>query len=109
MEYKLNAVLSHEINFLKRLSEVKNNLIYAYDYSTYAAYKSVDRWNDGAITVDNLKYFFRLNQRYLTDKEAVSIIRRVETDGDGKISYYEFSDFLNNQIALYPGKGYEPV
>eukprot|EP00347_Sterkiella_histriomuscorum_P002529 403367801 len=104
MEHKLNAVLSHEVNLLKKLSEVKNELIHSYDFSTYAAYKSVDRWNDGAINVDNLRYFFRLNQRYLTDKEAATIIRRVETDGDGKISYYEFSDFLNNQVALYPGK-----
>ena len=91
---------------LKKLSNSKNELVHSFDFTTFAAYKSVDRWNDGAITIDNLKWFFRLNQKYLTDSEALAIIRRIETDGDGKVSYCEFSDFLNIQIAAYPGKLY---
>jgi Ca2+-binding EF-hand superfamily protein len=96
LEYKLNAVLSHEVTMMRKLSLVKNELLYAYDFTTYAAYRSLDRWNDGAISIENLKWFFRLNQKYLTDREALSIIRRIDTDGDAKISYNEFSDFLNN-------------
>lgn len=107
LEQKLNSVLCHEVSMLKRLAHAKNELVHSFDFSTFAAYKSVDRWNDGAITIDNLKWFFRLNQKYITDKEALSIIRRVETDGDGKISYFEFSDFINLQISAYPAKLYQ--
>ena len=35
----------------------------------------------------------------MSEREGLAIIRRIDTDGDAKIGYVEFSDFINYQIA----------
>ena len=34
----------------------------------------------------------------MIDREVFAIIRRIDTDGDAKISYGEFADFLGSQV-----------
>ena len=68
----------------------------SYDYTSYSAFRTVDRYNYGTIDAESLKTFFKLNGKYLSDKESIAIVRRIDTDGDSKISYSEFSDFINN-------------
>ena len=65
-----------------------------YDYSVYAAFRTIDRFNEGYLNVENIKSFFRQHYVYLTDREALNIIRRIDTDGDAKISFTEFSDYM---------------
>jgi len=36
------------------------------------------------------------NGHYASERELLSIIRRIDTDGDAKLSYSEFSEFLNS-------------
>lgn len=59
-------------------SEMQNR----YDYSNYSAFKTIDRYNDAYLNSDNLKHFFRNHYSYLSDREILSIIRRIDTDGD---------------------------
>jgi Ca2+-binding EF-hand superfamily protein len=54
----------------------------------------VDRLNEGGINFANLKAFFRNNYSYPTEKEIMCVIRRIDTDGDAKVSYSEFSDYM---------------
>ena len=65
-----------------------------YDYSSYAAFKSVDRYSEGYINTSNLGQFLKSNGYYASERELLAIIRRIDTDGDAKLSYAEFSDFL---------------
>ena len=95
-EIELSTLLYHEIGLLRRLKIHKDDLVYRRDYTNYSAFRTVDRYNDGYITVDNLRHFFRFNGFYLTEKEALSIIRRIDTDGDAKVSYSEFVDFISS-------------
>ena len=74
---------------------MKRELEIRYDYSTYATYRTIDKYNDGFIDTYNLGYFFKNNGHYPTEKELLAIIRRIDTDGDAKLSYLEFSEFLN--------------
>jgi Ca2+-binding EF-hand superfamily protein len=79
---------------MRRLETLKGDLEVRYDYSVYAAFRLVDRYNDGYITLDNLKSFFRAHYLYCTDRELLSVIRRMDTDGDAKVGYSEFSDYM---------------
>lgn len=65
-----------------------------YDYSNYAAFRAIDRYNDGKIDSYNLQGFFKNNGVYVSEREILSIIRRIDTDGDAKLSYDEFAEFL---------------
>jgi len=65
-----------------------------YDYSTYAAFKSIDRLSEANVNIHNLGQFLKNNGYYATERELLAIIRRIDTDGDAKLSYSEFSDFI---------------
>jgi len=95
-EIELSTVLYHEIGLMRRLKSHKEDLVYRRDFTNHAAFRTVDRYNDGFITVDNLRHFFRFSGYYLTEKDTLAIIRRIDTDGDAKISYNEFVDFMSS-------------
>ena len=44
------------------------------------------------------------NGSYQSERELLSIIRRIDTDGDAKLSYDEFSEFLR---ISYPSSHFE--
>jgi len=96
MESAVINLIFQEVRLFRRLISLKQDLAYSYDFSTYGAFRTIDRFNEGMINIENLKHFYRSNSKYLSDKEALAIIRRVDTDGDAQISYQEFSDFFNN-------------
>lgn len=73
-----------------------------YDYSTLGAYKSVDKCNDGYITPQNIEIFLR-TFAYLAKKEELdAIVRRIDTDGDGKLAYQEFAEFIKTRTKRIP-------
>jgi hypothetical protein len=82
MENAISNVIFNEVRLYRRILALKQELVYAYDFSTYAAFRTIDRFNEGLLNIDNLKHFYRNNYRYLSDKEALAIIRRIDTDGD---------------------------
>jgi len=44
--------------------------------------------------VHNLGAFLRSAGHYSTERELLSIVRRVDTDGDARIAFAEFSEFI---------------
>lgn len=96
IEIALTAVLERELDLQRRLEILKNELEVRYDYSTFAAFRSIDRYNEGNINTYNLGLFLKNTGYYATEKELLAIIRRIDTDGDAKLSYSEFSEFLRS-------------
>lgn len=100
VEFDINNLLANEVRLFRRLQNMRTDLAYgSYDFSTYAAFRTIDRYSEGHITIDNLRSFFRNHSQYLSDREALAIVRRMDTDGDAKVGYTEFADFINYQIA----------
>jgi Ca2+-binding EF-hand superfamily protein len=64
------------------------------DYTPHAAYRAIDKYDEGKINQVILCDFFRKMGTYMTDTEIFAIIRRIDTDGDARISFAEFADFL---------------
>jgi len=63
------------------------------------AFKAIDDWNYNYIDEQNLRRFLR-NVGYLASKqELVSIIRRIDTDGDAKVNFEEFSESIKSQYS----------
>ena len=96
IEHGLLDIIEKEIDLQRRLEVLKHDLEVRYDYSTLAAYRAVDKYNDGRITTHNLGSFLRSTGHYATERELLQIIRRIDTDGDAKIQYAEFSDFIRS-------------
>ena len=66
---------------------MKSELEIRYDYSIYASFRAIDRYNKGLIDAYNLDQFLRNNGHYASERELLAIIRRIDTDGDAKLSY----------------------
>ena len=96
IELAMFDILEKEIDLQRRLDILKSELEVRYDFTSYAAYRSVDKYNDGHINTFNLGSFLRSCGHYATERELLTIVRRVDTDGDARLSYSEFSEFLRS-------------
>lgn len=85
IEHALVAILESEIALQRRLDSLKRDLEIRYDYSLLAAYRSIDKYNDGRIDTFNLGSFLRACGHYASEHELLQIIRRIDTDGDGRL------------------------
>ena len=54
IERGLADIIEQELNLQRKLETLKKDLIYRYDYTSYAAYRSIDRYNDGRVDSFNL-------------------------------------------------------
>eukprot|EP00353_Schmidingerella_taraikaensis_P004917 CAMPEP_0185579734 /NCGR_PEP_ID=MMETSP0434-20130131/15382_1 /TAXON_ID=626734 ORGANISM="Favella taraikaensis, Strain Fe Narragansett Bay" /NCGR_SAMPLE_ID=MMETSP0434 /ASSEMBLY_ACC=CAM_ASM_000379 /LENGTH=49 /DNA_ID=CAMNT_0028197823 /DNA_START=554 /DNA_END=703 /DNA_ORIENTATION=+ len=48
--------------------------------------------------MNNLQDFFRGFGNYLVEQEVFAIVRRIDTDGDARLSFEEFADFFSTQV-----------
>lgn len=83
-----------EIELFRKTEEMRRDLEKRHDFSTYACFRAVDDLNEGYVTPDNLRAFFKNNGYYPTEDEVIAIIRRLDTDADCKVSYSEFSEAI---------------
>jgi Ca2+-binding EF-hand superfamily protein len=58
------------------------------------AFGEIDDWNYGYVDKRNLKMFLKSNGYVPSDQEVIQIIRRIDTDGDSRISKSQFISFL---------------
>jgi hypothetical protein len=96
IELALLDIIEKELDLQRRLDILKSDLEVRYDFASYSAYKSVDKYNDGFINTFNLGSFLRSCGHYATERELLTIVRRIDTDGDARLSYAEFSEFLRS-------------
>lgn len=97
IELALTELLERELDLHRRQEILKGDLEVRYDYSSYAAFRAIDKYNEGNINTFNLSTFLKNNGHYASEKELLAIIRRIDTDGDAKLSYSEFADFIRAQ------------
>lgn len=81
---------------MRRLDSLKNDIEVRYDFSIFSAYKTIDKYNEGVINTYNLSAFLKNNGIFASERELLCIIRRIDTDGDARLSYSEFSDFIKS-------------
>ena len=70
------------------------------DYTPLAVYRAIDRHNDGKIDKINLDSFMKRNSLYLTERELLALIRRIDTSADQTISFQELKDFFEDQVGF---------
>lgn len=99
IELAITAVIEGEIDLQRRLEGLKREMELQYDYSPFAAFRSVDRYNSGRIDTVNCGSFLRQNGHYASEMELLAIIRRIDTDGDAIINYSEFAEFVRRGSA----------
>jgi hypothetical protein len=89
-----------EINFHVRVEKLKRDLALRYDWTTTASFNTVDSLREYRLNHRNIQSFLRLNGFIATDGEVISIIRRIDSDGDNLITLDEWADSLRPAVPL---------
>ena len=71
-------------------------MVSRFDYTMQDLFKELDDWNYKYIDMKNLKRFLIKTSIYPDDSALKAIIRRLDTDGDARLSFREF------QMAVQP-------
>ena len=67
------------------------------------AYNSIDDWNFGHIDKKNMKSFLKKHGYIAKNSDIISIIRRMDLDGDARLSRQEFIE------GIRPGEPYSKM
>ena len=108
IEIALTNVIEQEVNLQRKLESLKRECGYSYDYSAFAAFRTIDRNNNGRLDTAEVGAFLSLNGRYASELELLAIIRRMDTDGDATVNYSEFAEFVRPLIPVPAPISYPP-
>lgn len=90
VEYLFTRLLEKEILYQRTIEDFKRSLSARYDFNLLDAFKLIDRPSTAFITVDKLYSFLRRNGISVFEEDMDAILRRLDTDADGRLSYSEF-------------------
>jgi Ca2+-binding EF-hand superfamily protein len=99
IEQGLLDVLNRELDMIRIQDENRIIMEDEEDYSIAMAYEAVDRCRAGNINVDNLGNFLSKGRPRPTDIELMAIIRRIDKDGDARLCFEEWAEFMRGGPA----------
>jgi Ca2+-binding EF-hand superfamily protein len=99
VEHALTILLLREVKLQVKVENFKRVLEQSYDFNIQSAYKVIDDWSYGYLDARNLRRFLRNMGALLSDQELFALIRRIDLDGDAKISYEEFFEGVKSQFS----------
>ncbi len=107
VEQALTTLLLREVKLQIKSENIKRLLEGQYDFNIQSAYKVIDDWSYGYLDARNLRRFLRNMGVLMQKSELVALIRRIDLDGDAKVSYEEFFEGVKSQFSLINrvGKG----
>lgn len=86
-EWALARELDREINYIRKVELLKEDVVSRYDYSNIDAFKLVDADRVGVINFDNFYLFMKRNGIFVSESDYLALLRRSDRDDDGRISY----------------------
>jgi hypothetical protein len=113
IESKIARIIKYEIEGLNDINRQKEQLKARYDFSRLDAFKAIDHYRMNSILRDDLKIFLNRNGIYATALDVDNLMRRMDQDKDGRLTYSEFCDYLEkssqSQINKQDQSYYTPV
>ena len=85
-------ILLIEVEGLKQLNLEKDLLKHRYDFTKIDAFRAIDQYKMNSILRDDFREFLIKNGHNATSLESDSIMRRLDSDQDGRITYSEFCE-----------------
>ena len=96
-EFQLSRLLEKELSFQRRLELSRRDLALRYDFSSVSGFSSIDYPSTSLISRDKLHSFLSRNGKIVFNDHVDAVLRRIDVDGDERLSFSEFSDYLRPQ------------
>lgn len=95
IEFAAARLMSKEIEGLSVLETLKKDLFFnTFDFDLKEAFFLIDQKNKGFLNFDNLEDFTQKQGKYLSPANLVNLLKRLDRNDDGKVSFEEFRDAL---------------
>jgi hypothetical protein len=94
VEKELAELFLMEMDFHREVEQIKQELVSIKEYDKDSIFSVVDSTGLGHIYAKSIEQFLKNIKRKLTDEEIGALIRRVDMDGDNKISKQEFMEAI---------------
>jgi len=94
VELGLAKIFDKEIHLSRKAELLREDLVARYDFSLRAVYELVADYGDGRVDLDALYSFLQKNGISVIEKDVVALLRRVDADRDGRLSYSEFCEAI---------------
>ena len=92
IDQALRQLLANEIELVKKILPLLNDLRNRYDFNIHDLYHAVKNWN--YIEENSLRNFFGRNKISYLESDIRKIMKRLDFNGDGKVDFCEFHAFL---------------
>ena len=92
--------MSREMHYHLKVESEKKTLERQVDFSTVAAFTVIDQQKHGYLDFEALRKFLSKFKKDVKKSDVTSILRRMDLDADGKITFREFSHGITPE---YPG------
>lgn len=89
-----------EVHYHLKVESEKKTLERQVDFSTVAAFTVIDQQRHGYIDFESIRKFLAKFKKEVRKSDVAAIIRRMDLDADGKITFREFSHGITPE---YPG------
>lgn len=94
VEYLLVRLLEKETSLQRRLETLRKELEQSPDFNVFKAFETLDFPTTSYVTREKIAEFLRRNLVSAFQDDIDAILRRLDIDGDERLSYSEFSDAL---------------
>ncbi|CDI74841.1 EF hand family protein, related [Eimeria praecox] len=85
-----------------KVEELRAALAHRPAFAAHKAFAALDPLGNGCLTSGDLQRYLRNHGIAVTDSEAYNLLRRLDANGDGRVSFPEFVDFL---LPAEPSEG----
>jgi Ca2+-binding EF-hand superfamily protein len=93
-------ILLKEFSLIEELERIADELMNSKDFTTYEAFLCVDLDNQRYLSESSVMEFLQRHGYNITRNDAEDIVFRIDSDGDGRVSYKEFQEiFLPFRIS----------
>jgi Ca2+-binding EF-hand superfamily protein len=102
VELGLAKIFDKEVALARKAEILKEEIAARYDFGLRAAYEVVAEVNNlGRVDYDALYTFLQKNNISVIEKDVSALLRRIDTDRDGRCTYSEFTQALIPSDAYY--------
>lgn len=100
----MSKLIHKELEFAFNIETLKHELNTSLGFNAQALFKEVDDQGTNYIDASNLKRFLMKFGYLPNDNLLLSVIRRIDLDGDARLNFNEFMDIVRPQEKSAPRK-----
>jgi Ca2+-binding EF-hand superfamily protein len=101
VELGLAKILDKEVNLSRKIELLKEDLVARFDFSLRGAYEAIADAGEGRADFDGIYNFLQKNGISIIEKDIVALLRRIDADKDGRLTFGEFSDAILPRDEYY--------